>query len=108
MNPKLLFWVPAMLRLALILVGAGIAGYFFGLVTGLIVALAVAIALVIMQLGYLWRLSMWLDHPETRLPDGWGAWTDIFVRLYRLRREDDRNRTELNEWLTRFRQAMSL
>jgi two-component system phosphate regulon sensor histidine kinase PhoR len=108
MNPKLLFWVPAMLRLALILAGAGLVAYFFGLVAGLATALCAAIALVFMQLGYLWRLSRWLDRPETRLPDGWGAWTDIFVRLYRLRREDDRNRTELNEWLTRFRQAMSL
>jgi two-component system phosphate regulon sensor histidine kinase PhoR len=108
MNPKLLFWVPALLRLALILAGAGLLAYFFGRTTGLVAALCAAIALVLMQLGYLWRLSRWLDHPETRLPDGWGAWTDIFVRLYRLRREDDRNRTELNEWLTRFRQAMNL
>ena len=108
MNPKLLFWVPALLRLALILAGAALLAYFFGRTTGLVAALCAAIALVFMQLGYLWRLSRWLDHPETRLPDGWGAWTDIFVRLYRLRREDDRNRTELNEWLTRFRQAMNL
>ena len=108
MNPKLLFWVPALLRMALILAGAGVVAYFSGLVAGLATALCAAIALVFMQLGYLWRLSRWLDHPETRLPDGWGAWTDIFVRLYRLRREDDRNRTELNEWLARFRQAMNL
>ena len=54
-------------------------------------------------------LSGWLDHPDSeKLPDGWGAWTDIFSRLYRLRRDDERNRTELTEWLARFRQAMSL
>jgi len=108
MNPKLLFWVPALLRLSLILAGAGLVAYFSGPVAGLAVGMCAAMALVIMQLGYLWRLSQWLENPETRLPDGWGAWTDIFVRLYRLRRKDDRNRTELNEWLTRFRQAMSL
>jgi two-component system phosphate regulon sensor histidine kinase PhoR len=108
MNPKLLFWVPAMLRLALILGGAGVLAYFYGPVTGLIAALCSVIGLVVMQLVYLRRLSWWLEHPETRLPDGWGAWTDLFARLYRLRREDDRNRAELNEWLTRFRQAMSL
>ncbi len=51
---------------------------------------------------------MWLDDPDSAsLPDGWGAWTDIFARLYRLRRDDERNRTELNEWLARFRQAMT-
>ena len=108
MNPKLLFWVPALLRFALILAGAAVLGYFFGPLVGLAAALCAACGLVVMQLGYLWRLSGWLDHPDTRLPDGWGAWTDIFARLYRLRRDDERNRTELNEWLTRFRQAMNL
>jgi two-component system phosphate regulon sensor histidine kinase PhoR len=54
-------------------------------------------------------LSGWLDNPDSeKLPDGWGAWTDIFSRLYRLRRDDEKNRTELVEWLARFRQAMSL
>ena len=108
MNPKLLFWVPALLRFALILACAGVLGYFLGPLAGLAAALLAACALIFMQLGYLWRLSTWLEHPDTRLPDGWGAWTDIFARLYRLRREDDRNRTELNEWLARFRQAMNL
>ena len=51
---------------------------------------------------------MWLDHPdEVRLQDGWGSWTEIFAKLYRLRREDQKNRAELAEWLSRFRQAMS-
>ncbi|MET0964185.1 MAG: phosphate regulon sensor histidine kinase PhoR [Noviherbaspirillum sp.] len=108
MNPKLLFWVPALLRFALLLAGAAALAYFFGPVAGLAAALAGVCAMIIMQLGYLWRLSNWLDHPDTRLPDGWGAWTDIFARLYRLKREDERSRTELNEWLTRFRQAMNL
>ena len=61
MNPKLLFWVPALLRLALILAGAALLAYFFGRTTGLVAALCAAIALVFMQLGYLWRLSRWLD-----------------------------------------------
>jgi len=51
---------------------------------------------------------MWLDHPdEVKLRDGWGSWTEIFAKLYRLRREDQKNRAELAEWLTRFRLAMS-
>lgn len=54
-------------------------------------------------------LADWLDHPSsTRLPDGWGAWTEIFSRLYKLRRGDERNQAELAEWLARFRQAMTL
>ena len=51
MNPKLLFWVPALLRMALILAGAGLVGYFQGLVAGLATALCAAIALVFMQLS---------------------------------------------------------
>ncbi len=67
------------------------------------------VAMVVIQLHYLYQLSGWLDNPDsTKLPDGWGAWTDIFSRLYRLRRDDEKNRAELSEWLARFRQAMSL
>jgi two-component system phosphate regulon sensor histidine kinase PhoR len=32
----------------------------------------------------------------------------VFARLYRLRRDDERNQAELSEWLARFRQAMQL
>jgi two-component system phosphate regulon sensor histidine kinase PhoR len=109
LNPKLLFWVPALLRLALLLGGAAIVGWMAGAVAGLSLALAGMIVLVYMQLSYLHLLGEWLDHPQsTRLPDGWGAWTEVFARLYRLRRDDERNKDELTEWLARFRQAMQL
>ncbi len=109
MNPQLLFWVPAGLRLSLLLAGAGVVWYFFGIVAGLAAGLiGMGVALFI-QLHYLYRLADWLDHPASaRLPDGWGAWTDIFSRLYKLRREDEKNQAELAEWLARFRQAMSM
>ena len=95
MNPQLLFWVPAGLRLSIILVFAGVVGYFFGWSIGLAVALVLMIALIVVQLNYLYLLSAWLDHPDSeKLPDGWGAWTDIFSRLYRMRRDDERNRAE--------------
>jgi two-component system, OmpR family, phosphate regulon sensor histidine kinase PhoR len=109
MSPKVLFWVPALLRLALTFIAAGVLWYFFGSTFALAAMIAVLIAAILIQLGYLYRLSVWLNHPETeKLPDGWGAWTDIFSRLYKLHRDDERNRAELSEWLTRFRQAMSL
>jgi two-component system phosphate regulon sensor histidine kinase PhoR len=108
-NPKLLFWVPALLRLALLLAGAGVVWWLAGAVAGLALALASTIVLLYMQLSYLHQLDEWLDHPHSsRLPDGWGAWTDVFARLYRLRRDDERNQDELAEWLARFRQAMRL
>lgn len=109
MNPHLLFWVPAGLRLSFVLLGAGAVWYFFGPIVGLAAALGALITLLIIQLHYLYKLSSWLDNPSSaNLPDGWGAWTEIFSRLYKLRRGDEKNQAELTEWLTRFRQAMSL
>ena len=109
MNPRLLFWVPALLRLSLLLVGTGVVWWMSGALTALALALAVAIGLLVLQLSYLYKLGEWLDHPHSsRLPDGWGAWTEVFARLYRLRRDDERNQDELAEWLARFRQAMQL
>ncbi len=109
MNPQLLFWIPACLRLSIVLGIGGVCWYFFGAAVGLGVALAGICVLWVIQLLYLRQLALWLEHPASaRLPDGWGAWTDIFARLYKLRREDERNQTELTEWLARFRQAMSL
>ena len=109
MSPRLLFWIPAVLRLLLTFGGAGLIGLFFGPIAGLAVGLLAMTVAIVVQLNYLYLLAGWLDDPgKVRLPDGWGAWTDIFSRLYRLRRDDERNRTELTEWLARFRQAMSL
>jgi len=109
MNPTLLFWVPALLRLASIFVAAGLIWWMGGLVAGLVAALLGMVAVLAVQLRYLQQLGQWLDDPQSgKLPDGWGAWTDVFARLYRLRREDERHQSELVEWLARFRQAMSL
>jgi two-component system phosphate regulon sensor histidine kinase PhoR len=109
LNPKLLFWVPALLRLGLALAGAGVVWWMSGPVAGLSFALLVTVIFLFVQLRYLFRLGEWLNDPRSgTLPDGWGAWTDVFARLYRLRRDDERNQNELAEWLARFRQAMQL
>lgn len=109
MNAALLFWIPAALRLIFLLLGAAVIGFFFGLVPGLIAALVALISQLGVQLSYLYQLNSWLDEPNSaKLPDGWGAWTDVFSRLYRTRRMDEKNQTELAEWLARFRQAMHL
>ena len=89
MNPQLLFWVPAALRLLLIVSAGGIAWFFWGPLVGLAIGLIGMAALVLLQLHYLYQLAAWLDDPDSaKLPDGWGAWTEIFSRLYRLRRGD--------------------
>ncbi len=109
MNSRLLFWVPALLRMAFVFVGAGVAWFLFGAIPALVLTVLALVALLVTQLLYLNQLGEWLDNPSSiRLPDGWGAWTNIFSRLYRLRRDDERNQAELTEWLARFRQAMHL
>jgi two-component system, OmpR family, phosphate regulon sensor histidine kinase PhoR len=109
MNPTLLFWVPALLRLALVFAAAGVLWWMSGPVPALVLALLAVVVLLIMQLKYLRHLDAWLADPQTvRLPDGWGAWSDVFARLYRIRRDDERSRAELAEWLARFRQVMQL
>ena len=108
MSPAALFWIPVLIRFALI-GGAGLAGWTaWNFTAGLALAFLVLLVLVIVQLRYMYHLSLWLDHPdEVKLTDGWGSWTEIFAKLYRLRREDQKNRAELAEWLSRFRLAMS-
>jgi two-component system phosphate regulon sensor histidine kinase PhoR len=109
MNPKLLFWIPALLRVAFLLLIAGVCWWIAGPVSGLAVAVLLLLGQQFLQLSYLFQLSEWLnDSQSARLPDGWGAWTDVFARLYRLRRDDERSQAELTEWLARFRQAMHL
>ncbi|MGB7479224.1 MAG: phosphate regulon sensor histidine kinase PhoR [Burkholderiaceae bacterium] len=108
MNPLLLFWLPAALRLALVLAGVGLVWFFVGPRSALAAALAALALMLGLQLHYLYRLGRWLEDPARRLPDGWGAWTEIFARLYRLNRDNERSSNELAEWLARFRQAMHL
>ncbi|MGZ3183878.1 MAG: phosphate regulon sensor histidine kinase PhoR [Telluria sp.] len=109
MNPRLLFWVPALLRLALVGLLASLAAWLSTPRDGLLVAVLFLAFFLLTQLNYLYALGRWLDDPASmRLPDGWGAWTGVFARLYRMRRDDERNQAELTEWLTRFRQAMRL
>ena len=109
MSPRVLFWVPAAIRLVLVFLASLLAGLLWGALASAVIFGILLFGLVVIQLNYLYRLSMWLDKPEsTRLPDGWGAWTDIFSRLYRLRRDDEKNEAVLHEWLARFRQAMTL
>ena len=109
MNPKLLFWIPALLRMTFIMIGAAIVWSLFGAAWGLGLALVAMIVQYLVQLTYLNQLGAWLDDPDSsRLPDGWGAWTGILSRLYRLRRDEERHKLELTEWLARFRQAMQL
>ncbi|WP_338759201.1 phosphate regulon sensor histidine kinase PhoR [Massilia sp. METH4] len=109
MNPKFVFWVPVAIQMAAGAAGIALLWWWFGVLTALWTALLGLGAMVLAQLHYLYQLSGWLDDPRSgKLPDGWGEWTPVFSRLYRLRRDDEKNQAELTEWLARFRQAMHL
>lgn len=109
MSPRSLFWIPVILRLLLVAIFMGLGWYLWGATVGFLIGFIAVLGLAIIQLQYLFQLSLWLENPDQiKLVDGFGAWTDIFARLYRLRREDQKNRNDLAEWLSRFRQAMSL
>jgi len=87
MHPHIVFWVSAIVRLAVVAAISACISFFWGTVPGLISALLCVLALITVQLYYLLHLSDWLDNPSSaRLPDGEGAWSDVFSRLYRLRR----------------------
>ena len=102
MNPHVLFWIPAALRLAGIWIGSAVLWYFFGPVIGLLAGLALTTAMTIVQLYYLSALDIWLDSPRSdRLPDGWGAWHAVYSHLYRLNHDEEKSKKELTEWLTR-------
>jgi two-component system phosphate regulon sensor histidine kinase PhoR len=109
MNPKFVFWVPVAIQMSAGAFVIGLIWWWFGVLTALWTALAALGTMVLVQLHYLYQLSGWLDEPKSEhLPDGWGEWTPVFARLYRQRRDDEKNRAELTEWLARFRQAMHL
>ena len=87
MTSRTLFWIPVFIRLVLLL-AAGIVGWaMWDFTRGLLIAFCILLVLVFVQLRYMFHLSLWLDRPEeVKLKDGWGSWTDIFAKLYRLRR----------------------
>ena len=60
------------------------------------VGLSLVIAFLLWQLSAHYRelklFALWLSHPTSKnVPSGHGVWTDIFAKLYALRRSDEKN-----------------
>lgn len=75
------------------------------------VGLSLVIAFLLWQLSAHYRelklFALWLSHPTSKnVPSGHGVWTDIFAKLYALRRSDEKNEAQLAEWLERFQNTM--
>ncbi|MBS3935101.1 MAG: phosphate regulon sensor histidine kinase PhoR [Sulfuritalea sp.] len=72
----------------------------------LLLALVIVLALILLgQLRQRNALRDWLNAPDNPIPDGSGVWCDLFSRLQRLRREEERRHDATREALERFRSA---
>lgn len=78
-----------------------------GLVSLLLAGAVLALgAMLLRQLGQRRQLQRWLADPgQNEIPEGSGAWRDIFSLLQRWRKEDQRARKLLGGNLDRFHQA---
>ena len=95
-----------MLRLGAVALVALIGGIALGAAVGWSIAAVGFLALVFVQLRYLDHLRRWLHAPNAEeIPEGWGAWGDVFGELYKAHRREERSRQRLAAALDRFVKA---
>jgi len=95
---------------SLLTVVAGGLWVIFDIVMALLFYSIALLLLVIYHLRYLTALDRWLQIPvptTTTLPDGSGAWGDVFARLARLMRNQSQSHQQLSLALERLRRATS-
>jgi two-component system, OmpR family, phosphate regulon sensor histidine kinase PhoR len=99
---------PAIGRIAALVVAALLLGWFAGAVWGLGLVALGALVMLGVHLRYLGRLAAWLERPTLEtVPDGIGAWSEVFARIYRTRRATEQNERRLQENEERFRRTIS-
>lgn len=99
-------WTTLILRLLAIAVLALAAGALLGREMGWVAACAGLLALLIAHIAHLNRLQQWLQRPEHQdLPDAWGTWGNVYMALYRLLREEEKQRERIAADLEVFSQA---
>ena len=99
--------------LLIVILATAIAGSLW-LILDIVIALlfysTALLLLVIYHLHYLRSLDRWLQIPDptsATLPDGSGAWGDVFARLARLMRNQSQSQQQLSLALERLRRATS-
>ena len=99
--------------LLIVILATAIAGSLW-LILDIVIALlfysTTLLLLVIYHLHYLMSLDRWLQIPDptsATLPDGSGAWGDVFARLARLMRNQSQSQQQLSLALERLRRATS-
>jgi len=82
-------------------------GAFFGAAAGWALLCLALLALLLHHLRHLHLLRQWLQQPgRTAVPEGGGAWSDVFEALYRREREGAERERELAQALARFRETV--
>jgi two-component system phosphate regulon sensor histidine kinase PhoR len=100
--------LPAVLRLVALGAVALVVGLIFGAQAGLWFAVGALALLLFIYLAYLSLLGVWLDQPKLdTIPDGIGAWGEVFTRLYKARRESEVTQRRLLDNEERFRRTIS-
>ena len=100
------FWLAPLSRLTVVGILALIGAAMGGAAIGWAIASVGFFALVLVQLRYLQKLQHWLGAPTVEeIPDGWGAWSDVFGELYRSHRREQKSRKQQALALDRFMQA---
>ncbi len=95
------FWLGLTLTITCLIVWAG----FSATAALLIFSIGVTTYLV-SHLYWLHQLKQWLKKPILNdIPNGSGAWEEVFDNLYQVYRRHSRNQTQLNTTLSRFRHA---
>ena len=81
--------------------------YFLPFWVGLLLVIAYLVWSLSAHYRELKRFALWLSYPKSQnVPSGHGVWTDIFAKLYALRRMDEKHEAQLAEWLARFQNTM--
>ncbi len=95
--------VPAILLTLLV----AVMSYFLPFWVGLLLVIVYLIWSLVAHYRELKRFALWLSYPKSQnVPSGHGVWTDIFAKLYALRRMDEKHKAQLAEWLAHFQNTM--
>jgi two-component system phosphate regulon sensor histidine kinase PhoR len=99
---------PAIARVAILAALCAGAGWLFGARVGLWLAVASLAVLCLGQLFYVAALGNWLERPSlATIPNGIGAWGEVFARLYRQHRASEIAHQRLIDNEERFRRTIS-
>ncbi|MGQ0750992.1 MAG: phosphate regulon sensor histidine kinase PhoR [Betaproteobacteria bacterium] len=85
---------------------AAIAGLIFGAATGWALFSLALLGFLVHHLRHIDALTAWLARPQPgQVPEGYGAWDEIFALLYRFERAAARQQRQLTDAVGRWRQA---